>query len=75
MREKNVTVPELMFIAGTRVALGIGIGLLLSDKLNKNERKRTATALIAIGVLTTIPIATSVFRRSPLDTEERLLTA
>jgi hypothetical protein len=27
--------PEIGLIAGTRVALGVGIGLLISDRLNK----------------------------------------
>ena len=30
MMERKLTVTEIMLIAGTRVALGIGIGLLLS---------------------------------------------
>jgi hypothetical protein len=28
MKEKILTIPELILIAGTRVALGVGIGLL-----------------------------------------------
>jgi hypothetical protein len=39
MQERAVTIPELTLIAGTRVALGIGIGLLLAYKLTDKERK------------------------------------
>ncbi len=33
MKERTLTIPEIMLIAGTRMALGVGIGLLLADKL------------------------------------------
>ncbi len=46
-----------MLIAGTRVALGAGIGLLLSDRLTEDQRKAAGWALLAVGVLTTIPIS------------------
>jgi hypothetical protein len=41
MKDKLVTVPELALIAGTRVALGAGLGLLLAEHLNM-EQRRTA---------------------------------
>jgi len=34
-----ITIPEVMLIAGTRVALGFGVGLLISDRLNEDQRK------------------------------------
>lgn len=49
--------PKVMMFASTRVALGIGIGLCLSRKLSKEEAKAAGTALIAMGVVTTIPFA------------------
>jgi hypothetical protein len=33
MTEKHVTIPEIVLIAGTRVVLGLGLGLLLADRL------------------------------------------
>jgi hypothetical protein len=54
--ERKVTVPELALIAGTRVALGIGIGLLLSGRLNRDQRKAAGLALALIGGLTTVPL-------------------
>jgi multisubunit Na+/H+ antiporter MnhB subunit len=60
MIEKTLTIPDLGFIAGTRVALGIGIGLLLSGTLSKEQREMLGWALLAGGILTTIPILISV---------------
>src|SRR5437868_5096904 len=34
MRERGLTIPEIILIGGTRVALGIGLGLLIADKLS-----------------------------------------
>ena len=55
---KSVTLmlPEIGMIALTRGALGVGIGLLLSNSLDKEERQSGGLALVAIGVLTTIPL-------------------
>jgi len=55
---KSVTLllPELGMIALTRGALGVGIGLLLSNSLDKEERQSAGLALVAVGVLTTIPL-------------------
>ena len=39
MMERKLTIAEIILIAGTRVALGAGIGLLLSTKLNNDQRK------------------------------------
>ena len=55
---KSVTLmlPEIGMIALTRGALGVGIGLLLSNSLDKEERQSAGLALVAVGVLTTIPL-------------------
>ena len=58
MSAKRITLalPEIGLIAMTRGALGVGIGLLLSNGLEKNERRSAGLALLAVGLLTTIPI-------------------
>jgi hypothetical protein len=58
MTSKRITLalPEIGLIAMTRGALGVGIGLLLSNGLEKDERRSAGLALLAVGVLTTIPI-------------------
>ena len=39
MRETHVKLPTIGLIAGTRVALGIGIGLLLAERLTPEQRQ------------------------------------
>ena len=65
MKERTVTVPEIGLIAGTRIALGVGIGLLISDRLNKDQRKAAGWALFGMGVLTTIPIVAGILGKGP----------
>jgi len=60
MSPKSVTIPELGLIAGTRGILGIGIGLLLADRLDQNQRRADGWALVAVGALTTIPLVAQV---------------
>jgi hypothetical protein len=49
--------PEVGFIASTRVALGLGLGLLISNRLNKDQRKAAGWAALGVGILTSVPIA------------------
>jgi hypothetical protein len=60
MREKVLTLPEIMLIGGTRVALGIGLGLLIADKLSRDARKGAGWALLAVGAVSTFPLAMHV---------------
>ena len=60
MMERKFTIAEIMLIAGTRVALGVGLGLLLSSRLNNDQRKAAGLALALVGGLTTIPLAFDV---------------
>jgi hypothetical protein len=64
MMEKKLTITEILLIAGTRVALGAGIGLLLSGRLNDDQRKAAGVALALIGGLTTIPLAINVISKT-----------
>jgi hypothetical protein len=61
MRNVDIPLHELAFIAGTRGMLGAGVGLLLSDYLRPESRKAVGWTLIALGAATTIPIAASLF--------------
>lgn len=60
MKKHDVTVPEVGLIAITRAMLGAGIGLLLSDKLAPEQRRVIGWTLVAIGVVTTVPLAMEV---------------
>jgi hypothetical protein len=64
MRQRQIALPVIGLIAGTRVALGIGIGLLLASRLTPEQRKAAGKALLAVGALTTIPLAMQVLGNS-----------
>lgn len=61
LKERKVTLPELILVAGTRAALGVGVGLLLKDRLNKDQRRGAGLALVILGGLSTIPLALEIF--------------
>lgn len=60
MRTATVRATDLMLLAGTRVALGVGIGLLVATRLDERVRRGAGIALLAVGVLTTVPLLASV---------------
>ncbi len=62
MKKPDLTFPELMFVVATRAALGAGVGLLLSTKLNDQQRKLLGLTLVFIGAVTTIPAGMAVMR-------------
>lgn len=64
MKTATMSGPELALIAGTRVALGIGIGLLLAGKLDSGTRRGAGAALLGLGALSTIPLAMEVLSHS-----------
>ena len=60
MKEIRITMPELALIGGTRGMLGAGVGLLLADKLGKEQRRAVGWTLFLVGVVTTVPLAMEV---------------
>jgi len=63
MLERKLTITDILLIGGTRVALGIGVGLLISRHLNNDQRKAAGVALALVGGLSTIPLAIGVIAR------------
>jgi multisubunit Na+/H+ antiporter MnhB subunit len=61
MKETQLTVPDIGLIAGTRAALGIGLGFLLADYIPRQERRAAGWTLVALGAITTIPLVWKVF--------------
>lgn len=57
MRQIPLTIPEEAMIAGTRGAIGAGVGLLASGRMNQTKRRAIGWTLIAVGALTAIPAA------------------
>jgi hypothetical protein len=65
MIERTVTLPELGMIAGTRMVLGAGLGLLLSDRLDKKPKRAAGWTLLMVGALTTLPLVAGVLHERP----------
>jgi len=63
MKKAELTLPEIALIAGTRGMLGAGVGLLLADKLNKDQRKAIGWTLLVVGAVSTIPLAIEVLSK------------
>jgi hypothetical protein len=61
LKKTEITLPEIALIAGTRVLLGAGAGLLLSDRFNLSQRKAIGWTLLLVGAITTVPLAIDVF--------------
>jgi len=75
MRNIKLTIPEMAIVVGTRAALGIGIGLLIGQRLTRSERQAAGFALVAFGVLTTIPIVIGIAGKRSVAEERVLLIA
>jgi len=73
MKQTAMTIPEIMLIAGTRAALGAGVGLLVAGKLNHDTRKGAAYALLLIGILSTIPIVFGILEKPNVSEVSGLL--
>jgi hypothetical protein len=61
MKETRITLPELILVAGTRAALGAGLGLLLADRFAAGQRRAVGWTLFLVGALSTIPLALEIF--------------
>src|SRR5438093_9762783 len=72
MDRKALALPEIGLIAGTRAALGAGVGLLVADRLDADQRRAVGWTLLLVGALSTIPIALQLFREESVPTGKRL---
>jgi len=61
MKKAELTMPEIALIAGTRVILGAGAGLLIADMLKPEKGKKLGWTMFLIGAISTIPLALDVF--------------
>ena len=64
MKNFSVTVPEVAFVAATRGMAGVGIGLLVAEHLKVDQRRAVGWTLLTLGLLTTLPIAATLFGRT-----------
>lgn len=63
MKKVQLPLPELAVIAATRGLFGAGIGLLLAGRLSGRRRRTIGRTLVAVGVLSTIPLVIDVLTR------------
>jgi len=61
MKTVNLPLPWFGFVVGTRAALGVGLGLLLSQRMTEDKRRRLGWTLVSIGAATTIPAVLRIF--------------
>lgn len=67
MEKRTLTIPELMFVIGTRAMLAAGVAFLVSGRLSRKQRKIVGTTLVTLGAITTVPAAMIFFRtRGPV---------
>lgn len=62
MKQVILTIPTFGFIVATRAALGVGLGLLVSQRMPASRRRQVGAALVAIGAATTVPAIRNVMR-------------
>jgi hypothetical protein len=60
MRDRRLTLPEMMFVVGTRAMLAAGAALLVAGRLSDKQRRLIGGTLLAIGAVTTIPALMAV---------------
>ena len=70
MRSVTVPLPLFGFVVATRAALGLGLGLLLANRLRPDTRRRLGRALVGVGAATTIPAVRALSHR--LRTAQRV---
>ena len=75
MQARTISIPTLALIGSTRGMLGAGLGLLLANKLSDVRRRGVGKSLLAVGLLSTIPLAMHIFRSKPAATSPALPNA
>lgn len=63
--KERITLPVLLAVAATRALGGIGLGLLIADRLDRDSRHTVGRALLAAGIASTVPLLRRVVCRCP----------
>jgi hypothetical protein len=70
MKDVTLNFPTFGFVVATRVMLGVGIGLLVADRVPADRRRQVALSLLGIGAASTIPaVIAGVRGRTAAPTE------
>jgi hypothetical protein len=70
MQRRSLSIPEIAIIAGTRGALGAGLGLLLAGYMSREQRRAVGWSLLGVGLLSTIPIAVQLLSHAGESIDE-----
>jgi hypothetical protein len=62
MKSLVLNFPTLGFVVATRAALGVGVGLLLAERLPPERRRAIGLALVGFGAATTVPAAMALLK-------------
>ena len=62
-----LNLPTFGFVVATRAMLGVGIGLLLAERLPPERRRAVGITRVAIGAATTVPAIAAVLRAREQD--------
>jgi hypothetical protein len=63
MKKVELPFPELGLIAATRGMLGVGVGLLIAERLAPARRRAVGWALLAVGAASTVPLMLDVLSK------------
>ena len=72
MKKITLPLPELALIVGTRALLGGGIAILLTDNMDRSQRRVLGWTLALVGAVTTIPLAMELLAENRSKVTHRL---
>ncbi len=71
MKKITICLPELALLVGTRAMLGAGISLLLTDRMERENRRMLGWTLALVGAVTTIPLAMELLAENRSNQENK----
>lgn len=62
MKQLQLDYPTFGYVVATRAMIGVGIGLLLADRIPASRRRIVAAALMGAGAAATVPAIRAILR-------------
>lgn len=62
MPSTSLSLVKVGSLAITRAMLGAGVGLLVAERLEPRQQRAVGGALLAVGLVTTVPLVVSILR-------------